>query len=143
MIGPSDMIPCFLIIEKSIDILLFPSQPFLILLFIFLSKQVLGDRREHNIHYLPHEIVKAHVGKPKAIVYRIQKILKLFIHHFIYRCPTHHMAKMPERKNTTDPTQNAIVRLFHFLCHCSSSFSNCLKYSRYLSLLNTALYAGI
>ena len=41
------------------------------------------------------------------------------------------------------PKMNAIVLLFHFLCQCSSSFSNCLKYCRYLSLENTALYDGI
>ena len=41
-----------------------------------------------------------------------------------------------------EPMQNAIVLLFHFLCHAASSFSNCTKYLAYLLSVNTQLFIG-
>ena len=39
-----------------------------------------------------------------------------------YSNKTPQMAPIPIIVEITDPMQNAIVILFHFLCHCSSSF---------------------
>ena len=50
---------------------------------------------------------------------------------------------IPNIVKKAPPIQNNIVILFHFLCHCSSSFSNFLKYFKYWSFENTALYAGM
>jgi hypothetical protein len=50
---------------------------------------------------------------------------------------------IPKKNDVMLPKMNALVRHFHILCQCSSFFSNCLKYSKYLSLENTALYIGI
>ena len=47
-----------------------------------------------------------------------------------YNSKIHHMAPMPKSPVMTEPIQKAIVIRFHFLCHCSSSFSNSLKYFR-------------
>ncbi len=42
-------------------------------------------------------------------------------------------AIMPNLFAIKPPKQKVIAFLFHFLCYCVSSFSNCTKYFAYLS----------
>ena len=82
MVGPTDMITIFFVIEKLIYIFLFSLPTLIIFLFIFFRKEILGYGRKQYIDYPPHKIAKCHITYPKTIMYGVQKILKFLIHNY-------------------------------------------------------------